>query len=195
MNRAASATLPLRGHVFDIHVFTDGEQEHVALCLGGIEATDSSKAPLVRVHSKCLTGDAFGSTKCDCQGQLNASLARIAEEQCGVLVYLDQEGRGIGLVEKIKAYALQDQGMDTDEANVALGHKVDERTFAVAGNILKALKVSRVRLLTNNPSKVRDVESAGITVESREELWVEIGTEEGKKYAEIKRSRMGHLGA
>ena len=127
---------------------------HIAL----MASTDGTAAPLVRVHSECMTGDVFGSTRCDCGQQLDLSLSQIGAEG-GCLIYLRQEGRGIGLVEKLKAYNLQDEGMDTIEANEALGHQADARSFDVAAEILRSLGMLEVRLLTNNPQKVASVEA------------------------------------
>src|SRR5438034_2168898 len=135
----------------------------VALVMGDIH----SAPPLVRIHSQCLTGDVFGSLRCDCRAQLEMALAMIAEQGAGVLIYEQQEGRGIGLMAKLQAYELQDQGLDTVEANERLGFKADHREFALPGEILKALGVSSVRLLSNNPDKVAALERGGIEVRER----------------------------
>ncbi len=166
----------------------DGDTaEHVALLLGA----PTGAPPLVRVHSECLTGDAFGSLKCDCGPQLDAALARIAEAGWGILLYLRQEGRGIGLVNKLRAYALQDQGFDTVDANLRLGFQDDERDFAVAARMLKRLRQDRVRLLTNNPKKVAALEALGIAVTERVAL--QVGeSEHNRDYLATKRDRSGH---
>jgi GTP cyclohydrolase II len=137
---------------------TDGGPEHLALMIGEVGAT-----PLVRLHSACLTGDVLGSLKCDCGPQLHAALGRIAEEG-GILLYLQQEGRGIGLLNKLRAYALQDQGFDTVDANLRLGFAAEERDFDLAAAMLRELGVSSVRLLSNNPTKQQSLEAEGITV-------------------------------
>jgi GTP cyclohydrolase II len=161
--------------------------DHVALVVG---ERDSS-APLVRLHSECLTGDVFGSLKCDCGPQLHEALSQIAGAKWGVLLYLRQEGRGIGLVNKLRAYALQDQGFDTVDANLRLGFAVDARDFAVAARMLSLLAVDRIRLLTNNPDKVKGLESAGITVEER--LPLTIGENpHNAHYLATKGARTGH---
>ena len=167
---------------------SDGDTaEHVALILGA----PSGEPPLVRVHSECLTGDAFGSLKCDCGPQLDTALARIAEAGWGILLYLRQEGRGIGLVNKLRAYALQDQGFDTVDANLRLGFQDDERDFAAAARMLDKLGQDRVRLLTNNPRKVAALEALGIAVAERVPLQVGEG-EHNRAYLATKRDRSGH---
>ena len=167
---------------------SDGDTiEHVALILG----TPSGTPPLVRVHSECLTGDALGSLKCDCGPQLADALAAIAASGWGILLYLRQEGRGIGLVNKLRAYALQDQGFDTVDANLRLGFEDDERDFAVAGHMLKLLAQEKIRLLTNNPKKVRALEAEGIEVVERVPLKVVAG-EHNVSYLVTKRDRSGH---
>ena len=166
----------------------DGDTtEHVALLLGA----PTGEPPLVRVHSECLTGDAFGSLKCDCGPQLDTALARIAEAGWGILLYLRQEGRGIGLVNKLRAYALQDQGFDTVDANLRLGFQDDERDFAAAAGMLEKLGQSQVRLLTNNPRKVAALEALGIAVSERVPL--KVGeSEHNQAYLAAKRDRSGH---
>jgi len=166
----------------------DGDTvEHVALLLGA----PAGQPPLVRVHSECLTGDAFGSLKCDCGPQLDAALARIAGAGWGILLYLRQEGRGIGLVNKLRAYALQDQGFDTVDANLRLGFQDDERDFAVAARMLAKLGQDRVRLLTNNPLKVAALEQLGIAIAERVPLQAGEG-EHNRAYLATKRDRSGH---
>jgi GTP cyclohydrolase II len=151
-----------------------------------------SSPPLVRIHSQCLTGDVFGSLRCDCRQQLEMALAMIADEGSGILIYEQQEGRGIGLMAKLQAYELQDTGLDTVEANQKLGFKADHREFAIPGEILKSLGVSEVRLLSNNPDKVAALERAGIKVVERVpcEAASNIHAED---YLKTKKDKMGHL--
>jgi GTP cyclohydrolase II len=167
---------------------SDGDTaEHVALILG----TLSDEPPLVRVHSECLTGDAFGSLKCDCGPQLEDALAQIAEAGWGILLYLRQEGRGIGLVNKLRAYALQEQGFDTVDANLRLGFQDDERDFAVAARMLAKVSRSAIRLLTNNPKKVAALRSEGIEVV--EQVPLKVGANvHNVRYLDTKRDRSGH---
>jgi GTP cyclohydrolase II len=161
--------------------------EHLALIVG-----TPAKPPLVRLHSACLTGDVLGSMKCDCGPQLRGALARMRGEGGGILLYLQQEGRGIGLLNKLRAYALQDQGFDTVDANLRLGFEVDERDFGLAAAMLKALGQSQVRLLTNNPSKVSGLEATGIAVAER--VPHDMGTNpHNEAYLATKRDRTGHL--
>jgi GTP cyclohydrolase II len=168
---------------------TSGDaSEHVALLIGA----PAGDPPLVRLHSECLTGDVFGSLKCDCGPQLSGALAAIAAAGWGILLYLRQEGRGIGLINKLRAYALQDQGFDTVDANLRIGFGDDERDFAVAARMLEKLSQPRVRLLTNNPRKVAGIEAAGIEVVERVPL--KAGENPfNLAYLETKRLRSGHL--
>jgi GTP cyclohydrolase II len=160
----------------------------VALVMGDIH----SAPPTVRIHSQCLTGDVFHSLRCDCHDQLHLALRLIAEEGSGILLYEQQEGRGIGLMAKLRAYELQDQGLDTIEANEQLGFEADCRNFELPAEILKQLGVTRVRLITNNPDKVSALESEGITVTER--LSAAIPAEPTfERYLETKREKMGHL--
>ncbi len=161
--------------------------EHVALVIG----EPDGRPPLVRVHSECLTGDAFGSLKCDCGPQLGEALARIGSAGWGILLYLRQEGRGIGLINKLRAYALQDQGFDTVDANLRLGFEDDERDFAVAARMLEALGQREVRLLTNNPRKVEALEALGIRVAERVPLQAGVNPH-NQAYLAAKRDRSGH---
>ncbi len=164
--------------------------EHVALVKGKI---DELKEPvLVRMHSECLTGDAFGSLRCDCRAQLEAALTRISEEGEGVVVYLRQEGRGIGLINKLKAYSLQDGGLDTVEANEKLGFPADLRNYGVGAQILTDLGINKLKLLTNNPRKIAGLGGYGIHVESREPLVIS-PTDYNAEYLEIKRKKLGHF--
>jgi GTP cyclohydrolase II len=160
----------------------------VALVMGDIHTAP----PLVRIHSQCLTGDVFGSLRCDCRLQLELALTRIAEEGAGILLYEQQEGRGIGLMAKLKAYELQDQGRDTVEANVELGYAADCREYELPAEVLKMLGISEVRLITNNPEKVAALESAGISVTERVSAEVE-SQETFERYLKTKQEKMGHI--
>lgn len=187
----AACRLPTQWGVFQMHGFEDVRtgQEHVALCMGNV----AGQAPvLARVHSECLTGDALFSQRCDCGPQLQAAMQAIEQAGCGVIVYLRQEGRGIGLINKIRAYQLQDKGMDTVEANVALGLPVDARDFVLAKHILDYLGVVSVRLMTNNPHKVATLNEVGITVAERVPLQVGL-TSENAYYLNTKAQKLGHL--
>jgi GTP cyclohydrolase II len=160
----------------------------VALVMGDVHSTP----PLVRIHSQCLTGDVFGSLRCDCRLQLELALGKIAAEGAGILLYEQQEGRGIGLMAKLRAYELQDQGMDTVEANVELGFAPDCRAYELPAEVLKLLNVSSVRLMTNNPEKVAALESAGITVAER--VSAEVATQDTfERYLRTKQEKMGHI--
>jgi GTP cyclohydrolase II len=187
----SQATLPTRFGQFNVAVFeVDGTPgEAVALMRGPLGA---DVIPLVRLHSECLTGDVLGSLRCDCGEQLEAALALIARAPSGVLLYLRQEGRGIGLANKIRAYALQDTGLDTVDANLALGLPVDRREYASAAAILRELGVRQVRLLTNNPAKHAALERHGIQVVERVPLTVPPNAV-NRRYLRTKANRMGHL--
>ena len=171
----------------------DGGIEHLAILIGRPEETAlSGQAPLARLHSECFTGDLLGSLRCDCGAQLRGAIRRMAEEGAGVLLYLAQEGRGIGLVNKLRAYRLQDGGLDTLDANRALGWSADERSFLVAATMLEQLGILRVRLLTNNPDKLAGLAACGIRVEGREaHSFAPNGVNDG--YLETKARRFGHL--
>lgn len=183
------ATLPTPYGSFRIEVVTDeGGLEHVALSMGDLRGPDPV---LVRVHSECLTGDAFGSLRCDCGPQLNAALAAVADRGWGCVLYLRQEGRGIGLHAKIQAYHLQDQGADTLDANLMLGHPADGRDYTVAATMLNSLGAGQVSLLTNNPDKVEQLRSYGIDVVERIPLVVGVG-DDNRQYLKTKAERMGH---
>lgn len=160
----------------------------VALVMGDVQ----SAPPLVRIHSQCLTGDVFGSLRCDCRLQLELALSRIAEEGAGILLYEQQEGRGIGLMAKLKAYELQDQGRDTVEANVELGFEADYREYELPARVLKMLGVNQVKLMTNNPDKVAALESAGIAVTERVSAEVE-PQDSFAAYLKTKQEKMGHI--
>ena len=187
----SDAELPTEYGNFRIRAFVgpDGK-EHATLYTGKL--ADADKPPLVRIHSECLTGDAFGSLKCDCGPQLEASLKRIQEEGNGALVYLKQEGRGIGLFSKIQAYALQDQGHDTLDANLLLGLPADGRKYDVAAEMLKELGLTEIRLMTNNPLKIRGLMENGIVVRQRVQHQSGVGPR-NMDYLSTKRHRMGHL--
>jgi GTP cyclohydrolase II len=187
----AQAALPTQFGPFNVAVFeVDGTPgEAVALMRGPLHG---DVTPLVRLHSECLTGDVLGSLRCDCGQQLQAALALIATAAAGVLLYLPQEGRGIGLANKIRAYALQDKGLDTVDANLALGLPVDRREYASAAAILLELGLRRVRLLTNNPSKHAALETHGIQVVERVPLAMAPNAV-NRQYLQTKADRMGHL--
>jgi GTP cyclohydrolase II len=187
---ASRARLPVAAaENTEIIAFRSAEEavEHVALLVGA----PNGRAPLVRLHSECLTGDVFGSLKCDCGPQLDAALHRISEEGWGVLLYLRQEGRGIGLINKLRAYALQDQGFDTVDANLRLGFAIDARDFGVAARMLALLGQTRIRLLTNNPAKVAGLGAAGIDVVERVPHQM-AANPHNAGYLATKRDRTGH---
>ncbi|WP_066775581.1 GTP cyclohydrolase II [Sphingomonas sp. CCH5-D11] len=187
---AARARLPV-AHAEDAEIVAfrtpEGPGEHVALLIG----TPQGEPPLVRLHSECLTGDALGSLKCDCGPQLDAALKAIAKSGWGILLYLRQEGRGIGLVNKLRAYALQDQGFDTVDANTRLGFAIDARDFGVAARMLDLLGQREIRLLTNNPGKVAGLEVRGITVTERVPHFLPTNPH-NEHYLATKRDRTGH---
>ncbi|HXF15295.1 MAG TPA: GTP cyclohydrolase II [Terriglobales bacterium] len=190
----ASADFPTRWGKFRIYGFrlepvANGKpEEAVALVMGDVHASP----PLVRIHSQCLTGDVFGSLRCDCRQQLEMALTMIAGEGAGILLYEQQEGRGIGLMPKLQAYELQDSGLDTVEANEKLGFKADHREFALPAEMLKALGVKRVRLLSNNPDKVSALERSGIQVVERVPCEVAPSAHTAD-YLRTKKEKMGHL--
>jgi 3,4-dihydroxy 2-butanone 4-phosphate synthase / GTP cyclohydrolase II len=186
----AVAELPTRYGKFTVYSFTESvsKKEHLALCHGDWQG---QKDVLVRAHSECLTGDVFGSLRCDCNSQLDAAMKAIVEKGSGILLYLKQEGRGIGLTNKIKAYALQDKGLDTFEANRELGFADDLRDFWIGAHILRNLKVSSIKLMTNNPQKIQDFEKYGITVSERVPL-VMIN-DCNKDYLEAKKEQHKHM--
>lgn len=191
VRRAAEAVLPTEYGEFRIVVFTnalDGK-EHLALAMGDISPDDPT---LVRVHSECLTGDVFGSLRCDCGPQLDAALRQIATEGKGVLVYMRQEGRGIGLINKIRAYQLQEQGYDTVEANEALGFDADLRDYGIGAQILRELGVGKIRLLTNNPRKIKGLRGHGLDIVAREPLLID-ANEHNEGYLLTKKLKLGHL--
>ena len=187
----ASSRLPTRHGEFSIHAFEDVEtgKEHVALSMGDLT---NGQPALARLHSECLTGDGFGSLRCDCGPQLEAAMRQVAEAGHGVILYLRQEGRGIGLVNKIRAYALQDAGADTVEANEQLGFGADLREYAMCGDMLRHLGVTQVRLMTNNPKKVAAVEANGVEVVERVPLISGLNPH-NEGYMQTKTDKMGHL--
>ena len=190
VRRVASAELPTEQGAFRIFAFENqlDNETHIALVRGDI---DDGKDVLVRVHSKCLTGDVFHSGRCDCGAQLDAALARIAQEGRGVLLYLNQEGRGIGLANKIRAYELQDQGLDTVEANERLGFKADQRDYGTGVQILRELGIRSMRLLSNNPRKLVGIEGYGLSVS--EWLPLEIpASDSTRRYLKTKKEKLGH---
>ena len=165
-----------------------GEEEHVAMVLGDVRGSDV----LTRVHSSCFTGEVLGSLRCDCRAQLDAALERIGREGRGVLVYLVQEGRGIGLGNKVRAYELQDAGADTVDANLKLGFDADLRSYDLAAGILRDLGCTSVRLMTNNPNKISGLERAGVVVDAQVPHWVD-ATEHSERYLAAKKDKLGHL--
>lgn len=190
ISRSPTVSLPTVYGTFQVTAYSDGQGlSHFLMVLGELDANSST---LVRLHSKCLTGDVFGSLRCDCHDQLVESIRRIAEAGQGVLLYLDQEGRGIGLFDKMRAYALQEQGgMDTIEANLAIGRPVDDRDFRVAAEILRDIGLKHIVLLTNNPEKLGVLAEAGFEV-TREPLFVG-QSEHNQQYLRTKRQRLGHF--
>jgi len=188
---AAKAVLPTKFGKFSIYGFEGRgpQEEAVALVRGNLQGR---VAPLVRVHSQCLTGDVLTSQRCDCRAQLELSLKKISEAPSGILLYLPQEGRGIGLMNKLRAYELQDGGMDTVEANESLGFAADAREYEFPAKILKKLGVTRIRLLSNNPDKIKQLESAGIRVVERVPCQPRL-SKISRAYLQTKKRKMGHL--
>jgi len=186
----AVANLPSRFGRFRIVAFWNNRdaKEHVALVHGDVLGTENLAT---RLHSECLTGDVMGSLRCDCRDQLEVALQKIAKLQRGVILYMRQEGRGIGLINKVRAYALQDRGLDTVEANLALGFRDDERDYAVAAHMLASLNVGSIELMTNNPNKVRQLEQLGIKVSGRIPHVIP-ANEWNRFYLETKAIRSGH---
>jgi GTP cyclohydrolase II len=187
----ARAALPTRYGRFTIFGFKGAgpQDEAIALVRGKL---NGKAAPLVRVHSQCLTGDVLGSLRCDCRAQLELSLKKIGHVGSGILLYLPQEGRGIGLMNKLRAYELQDGGMDTVEANESLGFAADSRDYDFSAQILKKLGATKIRLLSNNPEKVRQLEKSGIRVFQRVPCQPRI-SKTSRAYLQTKKSKMGHL--
>ncbi|MCL2706454.1 MAG: GTP cyclohydrolase II [Spirochaetaceae bacterium] len=191
MERVVSANFPTRYGNFTIYGYINKEngEHHIALVLGDVSG---GNPVLVRVHSECLTGDALGSAKCDCGDQYDKAMRTIQKEERGVLVYLRQEGRGIGLINKLKAYALQDKGMDTVEANLALGFSPDHRDYTAGAEILVDLGVKKIRLMTNNPEKIAGLEKYGLEITERISIEIE-HKEHCKHYMQTKKDKMGHI--
>jgi 3,4-dihydroxy 2-butanone 4-phosphate synthase / GTP cyclohydrolase II len=191
IRKVAEANLPTRYGAFRIHVFESGidRQHHVALVMGEIKPEDKV---LVRVHSQCLTGDIFASVRCDCGDQLDKALETIGQAGQGVLLYLRQEGRGIGLVHKIMAYQLQDQGHDTVTANEALGFKADQRDYGIGAQILHELGLHQIRLLTNNPRKFVGLEGYGLEIVGRVSIEVP-ASDSSRRYLKTKKDKLGHI--
>jgi GTP cyclohydrolase II len=190
--RYSEAALPTAHGTFRLVVYRvngDPDDEHVAMVRGEVQGIEDV---LVRVHSECLTGEVLGSLRCDCRQQLDQALERIGREGRGVLVYLRQEGRGIGLGNKVRAYALQDRGVDTVEANLALGFDADLRSYEIAAAILRDLGASSVRLMTNNPAKIEGLRRAGIDVASHQPHWV-AASEHSAAYLQVKQNKLGHI--
>jgi GTP cyclohydrolase II len=201
VTRFSEARLPTPNGEFRVVVYRTGqpvgaggtavgmaEEEHVAMVYGDV----TGGSVLTRVHSSCFTGEVLGSQRCDCRAQLDQALERIAKQGRGVLVYLVQEGRGIGLGNKVRAYQLQDEGHDTVDANLALGFDADHRSYDLAANILHDLGVTSVRLMTNNPAKLSGLEEAGVKVDAQESHWVD-SNEHSAAYLAVKKTKLGHL--
>ena len=191
IHEVAHATLPSRYGRFTIHGFAGRgpKEEAVALVRGNL---NGKSAPMVRIHSQCLTGDVLASLRCDCRAQLELSLRKIGKAASGILLYLPQEGRGIGLMNKLRAYELQDGGMDTVEANERLGFAADARDYDFSAKILKQLGAKKIRLLSNNPEKVRQLEAAGIKVVERVPCQPRI-SKISRAYMKTKKFKMGHI--
>lgn len=191
VHRVVTTKLPTRYGIFDVHLYRSETdyKEHVALVKGEIYP---EKPVLVRVHSECLTGDVFGSMRCDCNDQLIAAMKLVEKEGCGVVLYMRQEGRGIGLNNKLQAYKLQEEGMDTVEANEKLGFRPDLRDYGIGAQILRDLGVSKMRLMTNNPKKVVGLHGYGLGIVERVPLEVEVHAL-NEKYLKTKRDKLGHL--
>tara|TARA_Y100001970_G_scaffold60688_1_gene77202 strand:+ start:2335 stop:2928 length:594 start_codon:yes stop_codon:yes gene_type:complete len=191
INFVESSVLPTEIANFQVHAFTeiDSNKDHLAITIGNI---GSGHPILSRVHSQCITGESFFSLRCDCRNQLSQSLREIAEKGAGVIFYLQQEGRGIGLSNKIKAYKLQDDGMDTVEANHQLGFLEDERNYEIVATMAKHLDIKSVDLLTNNPRKIKALETMGLIVNKRIPL-LSSSNEYNEKYLTTKAKKLGHL--
>ena len=200
IQRIQTLQMPTRWGMFTMHAYSSlvDKEPHLAMCLGGIGDCDAQgkviptdEAVLVRVHSECLTGDVFGSKRCDCGDQLATAMETISKVGKGVLLYMRHEGRGIGLANKLKAYALQDQGYDTVEANLLLGFPADKRDYGIGSQILRDLGLSKIRIMTNNPKKVYGLEGFGLKVAEEVPLRIEPG-EHNRRYLQTKKEKMGH---
>jgi 3,4-dihydroxy 2-butanone 4-phosphate synthase/GTP cyclohydrolase II len=191
MKRQVEAHIPTEYGDFDIVIFSTDPDEAMPHLIFKHREVDFSAPVAVRIHSECLTGDIFGSKRCDCGSQLRESL-KIINEKKGILIYLRQEGRGIGLINKMKAYNLQDQGLDTVDANLHLGFQADERHYEIAVTILKDLGVSTIDLITNNPEKIDAIEHSEIRLRNRIPLVIE-PVNENKNYLGVKKDKLGHL--
>ncbi|HIG64292.1 MAG TPA: GTP cyclohydrolase II [Methyloprofundus sp.] len=191
VNNLVQARIPTNYGEFVLHYFSNtlDNKEHIAFVFGDV--VQKSKAP-VRIHSECFTGDVLGSRRCDCGDQLDKALQLISEHGHGVLIYLRQEGRGIGLLKKLQAYNLQDEGMDTVDANLHLGHLPDEREYTIAALILENLQVTSIQLITNNPNKIEQLQSLGVKVEGRIAIEIESNCD-NRAYLQTKAHKMDHL--
>lgn len=191
VKREVCARLPTDAGEFQLYLYTNNrdDKEHLALVMGDVQGKEEI---LIRVHSECYTGDVLGSLRCDCGEQLHCALHAIALHGRGVLIYLRQEGRGIGLLDKLRAYNLQDEGLDTVEANLALGHQPDERDYTIAARVINDLGIRSVRLLTNNPMKIEDLRQLGIPIVERVPLEATI-TADNIDYLFTKVQRMNHM--
>ncbi len=186
----SKAKLPTRFGIFDIYTFQNEEkQDHAVLIRGDVE--NQEDVP-VRLHSECLTGDVFGSLRCDCRDQLLTSLRFLGEQKSGMLIYLRQEGRGIGLLNKIKAYSLEDQGLDTVEANLEQGLPADNRKYDFAVDVIRYFKIVSIQLITNNPEKIKFLEENGIKISKRIPIIIK-PTQFDEFYLETKKDKMGHM--
>jgi 3,4-dihydroxy 2-butanone 4-phosphate synthase/GTP cyclohydrolase II len=191
INDLVQTPIPTRHGDFILHYYSNtiDEKEHIALVKGDVAEQENI---LVRIHSECFTGDVIGSRRCDCGEQLSMAMQMISEAPAGVLIYLRQEGRGIGLLKKLQAYNLQDQGLDTVDANLQLGHLADEREYGVAALILESLKVKSIQLITNNPKKIDGLEKLGIKVEGRVPIIVD-AHQDNLSYLKTKAKKMAHM--